>query len=374
MNILVVTRELPPVGGGAGYVALNLAETMAQQGHHLHVVTMHFGELPVIEKRGRLTIYRIRCGRKNQDSSYLFEMIRFVFSAIPVARRLVNSEQCLLIHAHAIIPDALIALCVRGRRPFVITAHGSDVPGYNPDQFTISHRILRPVWHAVLNSAAEIVTPSSFLASLIKRVRPDQGVARIPNGVADNFFRADPHRVGFLIVSRLVKRKNYHLFLKALGKIPEPQSVDIVGDGPALEDLKMLASECPHHSIRFHGWLPNGSSKWKRLYESSRFLVFPSASENFPINLLEGLAAGVLVLASDIPSNREVLEHDAVYFPSLSIEDIAATICEVLKMSDETWMEKSAEGMHRVQQEFSWEAVTSRYLALYESILSKTDS
>jgi len=96
MNILVITRELPPVGGGAGYVALNLAERVAAKGNHVFVVTMHFGDLPLFEKRGLLTIYRVKCGRRNQDSSDFLDMVRFVLMASGLVRELVRRESSML--------------------------------------------------------------------------------------------------------------------------------------------------------------------------------------------------------------------------------------------------------------------------------------
>jgi len=373
MNILVITRELPPVGGGAGYVALNLAERVAAKGNHVFVVTMHFGDLPLFEKRGLLTIYRVKCGRRNQDSSYFLDMVRFVLMASGLVRELVRRESSMLIHAHAIIPDALIALAARGPRPFMIRAHGSDVPEYNTDQFKIAHVLLRPVWHLILRQADWLVAPSNFLAGLIKEARPRQQVLRIPNGINGDLFQSQPKRDGFLIVSRLVTRKNYHLFLEALGKIEEPQTVNIVGDGPALGQLKRLASISTQHNIFFHGWLAHGSPNWRQLYESSRFLIFPSESENFPINLLEGLLAGLIILASDIPSNREVLEGDAIYFPSLSIQDIEATTRRAIRLSPEASEKLMSDARSRVQSRYSWNVVSSSYLDVYRNMLGGAD-
>ncbi|MDW8146136.1 MAG: glycosyltransferase [Roseiflexaceae bacterium] len=48
-----------------------------------------------------------------------------------------------VVHAHFIVPTGILAAAVRriSGLPLVITAHGSDVPGYNPDRFTRGHRL-----------------------------------------------------------------------------------------------------------------------------------------------------------------------------------------------------------------------------------------
>ena len=98
-----------------------------------------------------------------------------------------------------------------------------------------------------------------------------------------------------------------------------------------LEELKAQAARTPRHRIVFEGWVENGSDRWRELYETSRYFVFPSESENFPINLLEAQLAGLIVLASDIPGNREVAGDAAVYFPALDAETMAGTITAVLE-------------------------------------------
>ncbi len=374
MKILVITREIPPVGGGAGHVAIHLAEEVAAQGHQVHFVTMHFGELPLQERRGNITIHRIRCGRRRQDSSYLLEMLRFVLAARPYGRRIAREESCEIVHAHAIIPDGVIAMAPASeqRIPLVITAHGSDVPGYDPERFQLAHKLLRPAWCRVLDRAAVVITPSRHLAGLIRIFRPDQAVTIIPNGIRTDTFRERDKSNAFLIVSRLVRRKNYHLFLQALGEISESQVVHIVGEGPMLAELKSLAAALRQHDIRFHGWLKNGSEAWRRLYETSRFFVFPSQSENFPINLLEAQLARTVVLASDIPGNREVLGDDAVYFESLDVAGIARTLRSVLTPPSELWEDMTAHAKERVEMQFSWEHIAGQYLRIYESALNSS--
>src|SRR5690606_40028015 len=123
---------------GAGAVASELMKQYAAQGHLVHYLTMAFGDLPAYEERGqRIVIHRLECGRKNQDSSYLLEMLRFALRSRGFLRDRAQREHFDLVHAHAIIPDGMIGSWLLDT-PLFLTAHGSDVPGYNPERLGLS--------------------------------------------------------------------------------------------------------------------------------------------------------------------------------------------------------------------------------------------
>jgi len=387
MNILVVCREIPPVGGGAGHVAIHLAEEVVKAGHRVEIVTMHYGDLPEYEERegslaeaqrtqsgreGTICIHRVKCGRKNQDSSYLLEMARFAARARPLLDRIAESRRCDVIHAHAIVPDGWMGVGPSGKlgMPLVLTAHGSDVPGYNPDKFKLAHALMRPFWNRTLNHAAAVVAPSNHLANMIHSVRPEQPVKVIPNGIRENTFSAVEKDDSFLVVSRLVRRKNYHLFLEALRSVTAPQTVHVVGEGPMLDELKEIAATLDQHRVVFHGWLRNGSDEWRDLYQKCRYFVFPSESENFPINLLEAQLAGMIVLASHIPGICEVVGNEAVFFDALDVEGMAATLNGVLSGATRRKLEAMAvRGRQRVREQFSWHTIAKQYSDLYGALL-----
>lgn len=372
MNILVICREIPPVGGGAGHVAFHLAQELSRLGDHIHIITMHYGRLPAYEERGNITLQRVWCNRKRQDSSYLLEMLLFCFMASHEGLKIAKHHAFDLIHSHSIVPDGLIGYTLSRRLniPLVVTAHGSDVPGHNPDKFGTAHAIVRPLWHRVMDHAATVVAPSRHFAEKIRKFRPKQEIVLIPNGIVLDTFRPKAKGHSFLIVSRLVRFKNFHIFLKALTYIDSPQTIHIVGIGPMLDELKMLARQISNHTIIFHGWLENGSEQWRSLYEQSRYFVLPSESENFPINLLEAQLAGLIILASALPSIREVTGDEAIFFKSLDAEGIAETINEVLYgqiPGIETLGERARQ---RVREHFSWKASAVRYRKIYETVVS----
>jgi len=376
MNVLVITREIPPVGGGAGHVAIHLSRELVAQGHRIVIVTMHFGNLPAVEHRDGITIHRVGCGRRNQDSSYVTEMLSFLVKGSRLARCLVHEHGCDIVHAHSIVPDGRIGLAAVQETdiPVVATAHGSDVPGYNTDKFHLVHRLVRPWWRRTLCSMDAVIAPSQHLAGLIRAAHQDQEVKIIPNGIRVDQFSSRPKNDSFLIVSRLVRRKNYHLFLQALRHVDLPVTVHIVGEGPMLPELRQLAGGLRRHLVNFHGWLDNGSETWRKLYETCRYFIQPSENENFPINLLEAQLAGLIVLASDIPGNREVLGDCAVYFKELNPESISKTIRSVLATGTARLDTLALAAQRRVQELFAWPKIAGRYLSVFESLCSQRRS
>jgi hypothetical protein len=74
-------------------------------------------------------------------------MASFVLAALPNVARLVAAQRYDVNHTHFIVPTGLLARLIKtwNGLPFVVTVHGSDVPGYNPDRFGLAHRLLKPL-------------------------------------------------------------------------------------------------------------------------------------------------------------------------------------------------------------------------------------
>jgi len=196
LKILMLNHEFPPVGGGAAPVTLDLCKYLVKAGHHVDVVTMHFADLPKFEVKNGINIYRTPAMRKRADVCHTREMVTYLPGAIGKTLSLCRQNKYDIIHCHFIIPGGPLAWLVSKltRIPYIVTAHGSDVPGYNPDRFQLQHKFTKPILKSVCKNAKKIVCPSKYLKDLItKNIGPFE-IEHIPNGVDLENFHVDLSR------------------------------------------------------------------------------------------------------------------------------------------------------------------------------------
>jgi glycosyltransferase involved in cell wall biosynthesis len=294
------------------------------------------------------------------------EMITYVFGALSRAFHLAKTHPYAINHTHFIFPDGIVALLVKRLcgLPYVITAHGSDVPGYNPNRFRMAHRLLTPLWRLVVQEAEEIVCPSQTLRALVQRRSPSATTAIIPNGIDVTSFRADqPKQPRVLVVSRLFERKGVQHVLSALAELPPGWELHIVGEGPYLPTLQQVAERFntkPH----WHGWLENPSPELSALLETSSVFVFPSEAENFPMVLLEAMAAGTAIVTTEGTGCAEVVGDAALLVPP---RDPAAIRSAVLRLLQEAELRQrlGEAARRRLQDRFAWDAVAAQYVDVY---------
>ncbi|HLU48536.1 MAG TPA: glycosyltransferase family 4 protein, partial [Planctomycetota bacterium] len=144
----------------------------------------------------------------------------------------------------------------------------------------------------------------------------------------------------------------------------------IAGDGRERFALEALARELEiADRVRFLGHV-EGERK-ASLYRSARFLVCPSRSEPFANVILEGLAAGLPVVASAVGGNTELVrdgEH-GLLFSSEDDAELAERIARLL--GDAALLERLRAAVPAFAERFDWNRVADEYLALYEEVAAR---
>jgi glycosyltransferase involved in cell wall biosynthesis len=186
----------------------------------------------------------------------------------------------------------------------------------------------------------------------------------IPNGVSPSRFRAnEPKQDRILMVTRMFQRKGVQYALDALAGQDLGYQVSIVGEGPYLGELRQRADRLGLR-VDFHGWLENDSLRLRELFETSRIFLFPSEAENFPVVLLEAMAAGMAIITTRETGCAEVVGDAAVIVDSRSAVQIRAALRE-LTADRERCARLGRAARARLEERYAWRSVAGRYLDSY---------
>jgi L-malate glycosyltransferase len=368
MRILSITYEYPPIGGGGGVVAAALNAQLVARGHTVEVVTSAMKGLPRADIVAGVSVHRARCWRRHRHYSTAPELLTTLPSMYALANQVIRRNPPDLIHAHFAMPSGVVArmLSVKHGIPYVITAHGSDIPGYNPDRFQVLHRLLTPAWRRVLRDASAVTSPSQFLADLINRSL-SMPIRVIPNGYEPEMSIGRAKRNLVLVVARLFPRKGVQHFIDSVGALGTDWEMVIAGDGPYMGALRQRASQA-QASVRFAGFLPK--QELRGLYEEARILVFPSIRENFPMVLLEGMDAGCAVITTDAEGCAEVVGDTGIVIEKGSSGPLRAALLNL--MSDAARCDELAQAaMERVKQ-FRWQRIALQFEEVFEGVIRRT--
>jgi glycosyltransferase involved in cell wall biosynthesis len=370
VRILTLSYEFPPLGGGGSKVAQGLSAELVKMGHQVDIITMSYRDLPREEVVEGVRVRRVPCIRSKVDVSHPHELASYMVRAAPAALRQGSEQAYDILHCHFILPDGVAALLPSSRLgiPLVVTAHGSDVPGYNPDRFKFLHRLIAPAWRSVVKRIDRIVCPSHYLEQLLLSHEPTAATTVIPNGFDLDRFTASRERSRrILVVTRMLERKGVQDVLRALAGTDLGFEIDIVGTGPYLDTLVQLA-DALGVDAKFHGWLDNDSRELKDLFETSSIFVFPSHAENFPLVLLEAMAAGMAVITTNQTGCVEVVGDAARCVDAGDEQGIRDALTE-LTGNDSLRERLGAAARQRVEQHFSWQTVAGKHVDVFETLL-----
>jgi glycosyltransferase involved in cell wall biosynthesis len=292
--------------------------------------------------------------------------------AYPAVKRILRGAgEFHALDAHYFYPDG-VAAAILGRMfgiPVVITARGTDV-NLLP-QFALPRRMI--LWAAA--RAAAVVAVSAALKSALVDLGVDAAkVSVLRNGVDARMFRPvdrAPLRARLrlsgtvlLMVGNLLQLKGHELVLRALRDLPDT-SLLIIGQGTEEQNLKELAHTLGLESrVRFLGALRQ--ERLSEYYGAADALVLASSREGWPNVLLEAMACGTPVVATNVGGTPEIVAapEAGVLASERSVRGITDALRRLLQnYPDRNLTRRYAEG-------YSWAATTAGQLELFDRIRS----
>ena len=289
----------------------------------------------------------------------------------PLWRRIPKDADVVHVPATYPLVSDLVPWREAGRRAVVVDYH-FDVHGTSMAMRLAAGAYAGTLGRA-MRRATRIVCKSTDYAdhspvlSRLPRARLDW----VPNGVdLDDFPLATGPREGLLCVGRLVPYKGIDVLLRAMPRIHDLTGarLAIVGDGPEAPRLRSLAAQIGA-PVDFLGRVPH--DRLASLYASRKLTILPSVNsqEAFGIALLESMAAGTPVVASDLPGVREVATLAGTTAPAGDPDALAETVAAAYENARA--FGSAAEIRERVAQRYAWPSVVAQLERVYARAVAR---
>ena len=295
--------------------------------------------------------------------------------ALPTVRRLIASGFDFdLIDAHYYYPDGVAAAIIARAvgKPFVVTARGTDlnlIPQYPLPRQRILDTARRAAGSiGVCKALMDTLRELGGEASKLHVFRNGVDLVRFhvePRDVARARLDVSPDRRLLLSVGHLIERKGHHLAIEALMHLPADIDLAIIGSGAERDALVAQARRAGvADRVRFLGQIPQGDLLW--WYNAADILLLCSSREGWANVLLESMACGTPVVATNIWGTPEVVSTPAAGV--LAAARSGPAMAEGVKSLLAHMPAREAVRAHAEQ--FSWDQTTEAQLRLFREVIA----
>ncbi|MBS2964716.1 glycosyltransferase family 4 protein [Actinocrinis puniceicyclus] len=358
MRIAMVSAHYAPFAGGVESHVEEIAKRLAERGEAVEVLTHHDSPgLPDTETREGVLVRRYKVPVNSRH---------FGVSPAVWATLLRHRGRYDVVHAHGYHSAAPLAAAMAGASPMVFTPHYHGT-GHSPLRKAI-HIPYRAAGAAIAARSQRIICVSRAEADLFLTHFPSARprVTVIPNGVdlgRITAARPFPDVEAVVITGgRLESYKQVDRIVEAMALTPPGLRLVVTGDGPERGRLEALADErAVRDRVSFIGRVQ--TDPLYRWYASAEVFCSMSSNEAMPVTILELLAAGARVVASDIPAHRDIRERTAGAITLVPLDADPGVLARALERA----VKAAPAPAQRIP---TWDEVTTQTLDVYRDVTS----
>lgn len=341
--------------GGAEKVVVDLADQMLKRGHQVKIAYLK-GE-PIVRPQS-----------SEIELTYLgFENLKSFRFAYQNYKKILENFQPDIVHAHMIHANifARVSRIFVSVPKLICTAHNSNEGGQ-----------LRMLAYKFTNCFSDLNTNVSQEASeslISKGAFNKNNLITVYNGIdlnKFNFFNKDKNsnELNFLSVGRFNKQKDYPNLFQAISILKNTINKEvkfyIAGDGELRPQLERLIVDL---GISDCVVLLGKRSDIPNLLNKADYFVLSSRHEGLPTVVIEAMACGTFVIATDCGGSAEIMGDTGILVPPQNSEALAEAIKQAVNKTPLDIQENNLKARQRVEELFSLEGSVEKWLLLYEN-------
>lgn len=388
MRILIFAAFFEPFKGGYVNSIKELARRLQKNGQEVVIVAANTHQAPIREVIEGIEIRRLNCWNPkllNQS----FPIIKPVSSVFKVWRQLSKEHWDIVSTQTRFFPTSLLGFVFAAHKkiPLIHTERGSCHPQANSWLIALAGQLVDHTLGILLTTfAKKVVAVSEAGCEFLRHLGSPEPI-KIPNGIDTEFFTPLPQSTARLnlnlkkeyiiitFVGRLIFAKGAQDLIAAFQLLAERFSgvhLLIVGDGPFRKNLQQQAIKTGlGQKIQFLG--EKNKSEIREILAASDIFVNPSYSEGLPTSVLEAVAMGLAVVATNVGGTAEIIEHqkNGLLVPARQSKLLKESLTKLIENPSLRYdFQKNAR--QAVKQKFNWNLITQQYLNLFKKYAKNT--
>ena len=304
--------------------------------------------------------------------------------------RLMRRERFDIVHVHMTKAGILgrLAAKLTGARAVLMTGHGWS--GHLEHYFTHpaakkGFYLIEWFWGRFFTDGLILLTRGDFDAIQGKNMYPKTRLFLVPNGIDASDLERATHPVPIreelsfhpsdkivIMVGRICKVKATWVYAQAAVKVQESRNdvkFLLIGEGPEAETVRQITSKAgakgSFHMLGLRRDVP-------AIMKEADIFVLTSITEGMAMTLLEAMALGLPVVATDIPGNRTLVKNGETGL-LVRVNDPAAVADSLIKLLDDARLRRSlgSNAKKFIRENFSFSKMGEKTTEIYEKILEE---
>jgi glycosyltransferase involved in cell wall biosynthesis len=382
MKIGIITTSFPRWEHDyVGSFIYEAARAIQKKGFQIKVITMHYPGTPRYENWDGIEVLRTKY---LPDSWELLKSegggLPEVWKNKPKARIqivpfiiaflfdiLLNTRDCDLLHANWTLAGAIAWVCnLLTQKKYVVTVHGSDI--YK----SIKLPFITCLTRITLGRAKKVIVVSRALADQVNSIGiPYSKIAIVPDGVDITQFTPIPYNErmnNILFVGSLIERKGVWYLIQAFAtvvkQLPEMHLI-IIGEGAQRIEIEQLAQSLGiSENVSLTG--PQSQERVAEAMRHAKIFILPSIEEGLGVVLIEAIASGTPIVASNVGGISEVVDDSiGILVPPANVDQLGKAILTILNSLPDEWNYFHYNARKRAEELFDWTRIAERLVKFY---------
>jgi glycosyltransferase involved in cell wall biosynthesis len=384
MKIALLTDGIPPyIVGGMQQHSFNLAKELVFQGHSVDLFHCVSKEDPIpksdeinnIAFKGEFSFNQVKCCKFPTSlyfpGHYLYNSFRY---SNWIYKSIINEiDDFDFVYAKGFSAWKLLKSRKTFKVKIGIKFHGYEMYQYSPNlKISLQHFMLRPFVKWNNNKADFIFSYGSKVTDIINNLNvPRNKVIELPSAISRSWLREINqikvnNKLRFLFIGRNERRKGINEIFDTLSTFNnDKSSFEFHFIGPIEEKDLSISSNI---QLYFHG-LVKDENKKKKIIDKSDILVCPSYSEGMPNVIIESMARGLAIIASDVGAVSLLVDsNNGILMDTVNSAMLKRSIQKMLKNKSKLLAMKKV-SISRIEKEYTWDVIAEKFIKLIQQNL-----